>query len=100
MSEEHASGHGTEGASTTAEATPTTAGDDSRDFARYVNYVALAALVVLALVAGTQFYVAVSGTITEWVAEEYRSIVRAAFNLAVLLIAAAGISWQVRRLTE
>ncbi|MFC7071270.1 hypothetical protein [Halobaculum lipolyticum] len=93
MSEEHATAPGPDEVSTTTD-------DDSRDLARYVNYVALAALVVLALVAGVQFYTAVSRTIGRWVADDYRSIVYAAFNLAVLLIAAAGISWQVRRLTE
>lgn len=72
----------------------------SGDFTRYVNYIALAALVVLALVAGIQFYGAVSRTINQWVVHEYRSLFHAAFNLAVLLIAGAGISWQIRRLTR
>ncbi|SHG57828.1 hypothetical protein [Halobaculum gomorrense] len=68
--------------------------------ARYVNYLVLVALVVLALVAGIQFYGAVSRTINQWVVYEYRSLVHGAFNLAVLLIAGAGISWQVRRVTS
>ncbi|WP_435063201.1 hypothetical protein [Halobaculum sp. EA56] len=92
-----------EGAGTTGEAAavPDAAGTDGRlagDFTRYVNYVALAALVALALVAGIQFYGAVSRTINQWIVREYRSLFHAAFNLAVLLVAAAGISWQVRRL--
>lgn len=72
----------------------------SRDVVRYVNYLVLVALVVLALVAGIQFYGAVSRTINQWVTAEYRSLFHGAFNLAVLLIAAAGISWQVRRVTS
>ncbi|QZY04177.1 hypothetical protein K6T36_14370 [Halobaculum roseum] len=67
---------------------------------RYVNYLVLVALVVLALVAGIQFYGAVSRTINQWVVAEYRSLFHGAFNLAVLLVAAAGISVQIRRVTS
>ncbi|WP_277553437.1 hypothetical protein [Halobaculum limi] len=99
MSEEHASQR-TDDVSTT---TDDDRGDGpvslSGDLTRYVNYVALAALVVLALVAGLQFYTAVGQTINEWVVREYRPLFRAAFNLAVLLVAFAGISWQIRRVT-
>ncbi|MXR41350.1 hypothetical protein GRX01_08360 [Halobaculum sp. WSA2] len=76
------------------------AGGRSRDMVRYVNYLVLVALVVLALIAGIQFYGAVSRTINQWVTAEYRSLFHGAFNLAVLLVAAAGISWQVRRVTS
>lgn len=72
----------------------------SSNFVRYVNYVVLAALVLLALVAGVQLYAAVSRTINQWIVAEYRSLFHAAFNLAVLLIAGAGISWQIRRVTS
>jgi len=75
-------------------------GGRSRDMVRYVNYLVLVALVVLALVSGIQFYGAVSRTINQWVTAEYRSLFHGAFNLAVLLIAAAGISLQVRRVTS
>jgi hypothetical protein len=74
-------------------------GGRSRDLVRYVNYLVLVALVLLALVAGIQLYGAVSRTINQWVVYEYRSLFHGAFNLAVLLIAAAGISWQIRRVT-
>lgn len=77
-----------------------TGGGRSRDMVRYVNYLVLVALVVLALIAGIQFYGAVSRTINQWVTAEYRSLFHGAFNLAVLLVAAAGISWQVRRVTS
>ncbi|MFC7098262.1 hypothetical protein [Halobaculum marinum] len=97
MSEEHASGTTTDGVSTTDD---DATGVFSGDVARYVNYVVLAALVLLALVAGVQFYTGVSRTISQWVTYEYRSIVQAAFNLAVLLIAASGISLQIRRIAR
>ncbi|MFC7136553.1 hypothetical protein [Halobaculum litoreum] len=98
MSEEHAHDGGTEGVSTTGE--EEAGGLVSGDVSRYVNYVLLAALLLLALVAGVQFYTAVSRTITRWVTDDYRSLVTAAFNLAVLLVAAAGVSRQIRRLTN
>lgn len=65
---------------------------------RYVRYGALAGLSLLALVALLQFYFAVSNTIRVWVASEYRSLFMALFNLVVLLMAATGISWQLRAL--
>ncbi|WP_435127785.1 hypothetical protein [Halobaculum sp. D14] len=65
---------------------------------RYLNYALLSALVLLALVAGLRFYGAASSTINQWVAAEYRSLFHAAFNLALLFVAAAGISLQVKRL--
>ena len=68
-----------------------------RDLRRYLNYAVLAGLVLLALVAGLRFYLAAGATIDRWVAEEYRSLFHAAFNLAVLLLAALGVSAQLRR---
>ena len=79
-------------------ATDTDAGPGDRDIATLLNRIALAALVLLALVAALQFYLAVSATIDRWVVREYRSLFRAAFNLALLLLAGYGISVQVRRL--
>jgi len=101
MSEEHPAPVDEEeptndGGTATADA-PGTDGANTREFARYVNYLALAALVVLALVAGIQLYGAVSRTIDQWVVGEYRSLFHAAFNLAVLLVAGAGVSLQLRR---
>ena len=104
MSEEHPTpvDEGTptnDGGTATADA-PGADGANTREFARYVNYLALAALVVLALVAGIRFYGAVSRTIDQWVIREYRSLIHAAFNLAVLLVAGAGVSLQLRRVRE
>lgn len=64
----------------------------------YLNYALLAGLLLFALVAAANLYGAVGSAINEWVAREYRSLFRAAFNLAVLLAALAGVSYQARRL--
>lgn len=74
-------------------------GDDS-DLRRKANYALLAGLSLLALVAALQFYLNASAVISQWVTYEYRSLFQAVFNLAVLLLAAAGISRQVGRLTD
>jgi uncharacterized membrane protein len=55
-------------------------------------------LALLALLATVRFYFAVSTTIDRWVAREHRSLFQAAFNLVVLLVAAIGISWEVRKM--
>ncbi|MFB6221603.1 MAG: hypothetical protein ABEH90_09200 [Halolamina sp.] len=69
------------------------------DIRRKLNYALLAGLSLLALIAALQFYLNASAAINQWVTREYRSLFQAVFNLAVLLIAAAGISRQVQRLT-
>lgn len=75
-----------------------TAGDNGRSIRTYLGYALLAGLSLLALVAALQFYVNASAAIDQWVADEYRSLFQAAFNLVVLLVAAAGIAWQAGRL--
>lgn len=60
---------------------------------------ALALFVLLAVVAVVQLYASVGATINTFIAHEYRPLFRAAFNLAVLLVAGIGISWCVRELT-
>lgn len=69
-----------------------------RTIQRYVRYILLGGFVLLALIALLRFYFAMSATIDTWVASEYRSLFQAAFNLAVLLVAGAGIAWQIRAL--
>ena len=69
----------------------------SEDLVRYARYALLAGLTLLALLATVRFYFAVSTTIDRWVAPEFRSLFQAAFNLVVLLAAAVGISWEVRK---
>lgn len=66
---------------------------------QYLAWGALAVLSVLAVVALIQFYSSVGAAIDLWVASEYRPIIRAVFNLAVLLLAGGGISWLVRELS-
>lgn len=73
------------------------AADDSRDLVTYARYALLAGLTLLALVATFRFYFAVSSAIDLWVAREFRPLFQAAFNLVVLLLAAIGISWEVRK---
>jgi hypothetical protein len=71
--------------------------DDSRDLVTYARYALLAGLTLLALVATFRFYFAVSSAIDLWVAREFRPLFQAAFNLVMLLLAAVGISWEVRK---
>jgi hypothetical protein len=73
------------------------AADESRDLVTYARYALLAGLTLLALVATFRFYFAVSSAIDIWVAREFRPLFQAAFNLVVLLLAAVGISWEVRK---
>ncbi|UPV74799.1 hypothetical protein M0R89_01710 [Halorussus limi] len=61
---------------------------------------ALGLFVLLAVVAVIQLYTSVNATIDTFVAREYRSLFRAAFNLVVLLVSGIGISWTVRELSE
>jgi hypothetical protein len=65
---------------------------------RGIDYALLAGLGLLAFVAVVQFYLAVDATITQWVTREYRAPFRAVFNLAVLLVAGAGIYRQLDRM--
>ncbi|SFR53787.1 hypothetical protein [Halogeometricum limi] len=64
-----------------------------------LNYAVLGGLLLLAAVSAVQLYAAIGRTVTTFVVPEYRAPVMAAFNLAVLLVAALGISLQLRRLT-
>jgi hypothetical protein len=65
---------------------------------RGIDYALLAGLGLLAFIAVVQFYLAVDATITQWVTREYRAPFRAVFNLAVLLVAGAGIYRQMDRI--
>lgn len=85
--------------SDTTDTTETTDQSTNRDVVRTLYWVALGALVLLAAVALLQFYLSASRAISIWVTREYRPLFQAAFNLAVLLVAGAGISVVVRRLT-
>ena len=85
---------------TTTDSTTDAAADESnfRRVRRYVQYATLGALVLLGVIALIQFYFSASNAITTWIEPEYRNVFRMAFNLAVLLLVGAGISWQLRRM--
>lgn len=82
-----------------------TTNDDARfdrlsatDLRGLLDRVALAALVLLALIAGWNAYGHVGTAIRTWLDPAYQPIALAAFNLAVLLVATAGVVHQLRRL--
>ncbi|MFC7187338.1 hypothetical protein [Halorubrum yunnanense] len=58
----------------------------------------LAALVLLALVAGWGFYSQAGAAIRTWLDPAYQPIALAAFNLAILLVALAGVGHQLSRI--
>ena len=64
---------------------------------RYVDYVLLGGFLLLAGVAAVSLYLSAGQVITDWVAPEFRSLFRTAFNLVVLLVVGVGISRQLRR---
>ena len=63
----------------------------------YLKWAGVAVLAVTALVALFGFYTGISRAISIWVTREYRPIVNAAFNLALLLVALGGIGLLLRR---
>lgn len=72
--------------------------DDSA-LGRNLYRAGLGLFVLLAVVAVIQLYASANATINTFVTREYRSLFRMAFNLAVLLVSGAGISWCVRALS-
>lgn len=69
-----------------------------RDATTYLYWGAFATLLVLALLATVQFYTSTSRAIRIWVASDFVPVFQAAFNLAVVLGCAVGLSVLVRRL--
>ncbi|WP_458184999.1 hypothetical protein [Haladaptatus sp. NG-WS-4] len=59
---------------------------------------ALVLLVLLAIVALFQFYTSALAVIRTFVADQYRPLFNAAFNLIVLLATGIGISYVVRKI--
>ena len=72
--------------------------DDPDAARRYLLWIAVALLALLAIVATFRVYTSASAAISRFVAYEYRALFQAAFNLAVLLLAVAGITSLLRRL--
>jgi len=80
-------------------------GDDGRfgrlstdDLRGLIDRIGLAALILLALVAGWSFYSQAGRAIRTWLDPAYQPIALAAFNLAVLLVALAGVAHQLYRI--
>lgn len=65
---------------------------------RYLAWGALGVCSVLALFALVQFYGSVADAIDLWVEPRHQPLMRAAFNLVVLLASLAGVSLVVREL--
>lgn len=70
---------------------------DANGLRAYLDRALLVAFLLLGVVAALQFYLQTGAAIEVWVADPYEPVVKAAFNLAVLLLAAAGLSYQLRR---
>lgn len=78
------------------------AGDSLDEFGtdratRLLRWAGVVVLAVTAAVALAGFYNGVNGTIRVFVADSYQPMFRAAFNLALLLVALGGIGLLVRR---
>lgn len=70
----------------------------SDQFGRWVNYLLLAGLSLVVLIAGFRVYLAVDALIRRFVAREFQQVFYGVFNLALLLLAVAGILVQRRRM--
>ena len=68
------------------------------DLRGLLDRVGLAALSLLAVVAGWGFYSQSGNAIRTWFDPAYQSVALAVFNLAVLLVALAGVAHQLRRI--
>lgn len=86
-------------ASPTTGSAPTTGIDPSSDrIIRYIAWGALGICSLLAVFALIQFYGSVTDAIDLWVDPKYQPLIRAAFNLAVLLTSLIGVSLLTREL--
>jgi len=65
-----------------------------------IDRVGLVALLLLALIAGWSFYSQTGTAIRTWLDPAYQPIVLAAFNLAVLFVALAGVAHQLSRIRQ
>ncbi len=70
----------------------------SDDLRGLLDRIGLAALVLLALIAGWSFYSQTGRAIRTWLDPAYQPIALAAFNLAVLFVALAGVAHQLYRI--
>ena len=70
----------------------------SEDLRGLLDRIGLAALVLLALIAGWSFYSQAGRAIRTWLDPAYQPIALAAFNLVVLFVALAGVTHQLYRI--
>ena len=70
----------------------------SEDLRGILDRLALAALAVLALIAAWSFYGYAGTAIRTWLDPAYQPIALAAFNLAILFVALAGVAHQLQRI--
>jgi hypothetical protein len=68
------------------------------DLRGLIDRIGLAALILLALIAGWSFYSQAGRAIRTWLDPAFQPIALAAFNLAVLLVALAGVAHQLYRI--
>lgn len=80
-----------------AAATSTGRDVDVATVVTYLKWGGLVALAVLAVVAGIGIYTSISALIEVWIADYYQPLARAAFNVAVLCVAVAGMFALLRR---
>ncbi|WP_436345130.1 hypothetical protein [Natronorubrum sp. FCH18a] len=73
---------------------------DSERIKRYLAWGALGVCSLLAVFALVQFYGSATDAIDLWVDPKYQPLMRAAFNLAVLLTSLIGVSLLVGELSE
>lgn len=74
------------------------ASDRASTVRRYLAWGSLFVLSLFAVFAMIQFYASATDAIDLWIEPKYQPIMRAAFNLAVLLAAGAGVSLSLREL--
>lgn len=74
-------------------------GTDTETIRRYLAWGALVVCSLLAVYALVQFYGSVGDAIGLWVDPRYQPLIRAAFNLAVLLASLIGVSLVLRELS-
>ncbi|WP_336002577.1 hypothetical protein [Halorientalis halophila] len=72
--------------------------DEEWTIADQLQWGAMVILILAALVAAAQFYLSATRAIGIWVEAGYEPLFMAAFNLAILLLAVAGVSTLARRL--
>jgi hypothetical protein len=68
------------------------------DLRGLLDRIGLAALALLAIIAGWGFYSQSGNAIRTWLDPAYQPIALAVFNLAVLFVALAGVAHQLRRI--